>query len=489
MTARPKELPVEKSLPVGMLGFEIRLGISVILVFTLLVLSGCGAMGQGNSITSKPIIDKEMETFLQAHQETEEFMGSVLVARGDDVLHSSGYSMANLEHSVPNTSETVFRLASLTKQFTAAAILQLQEQGKLNVNDPVDRYLPDYPHGKEITIDQLLNHTAGIPDYEFLQPSMVFRNAVSLDELMAKFSGLPLDFRPGSRFSYSNSGYVVLTAILENVSGQTYAEYLAEHIFQPVGMEQTHYDYANIVLQGRAAGYTLDGAGYQNAEFFDMSNVAGAGGLVSNVHDMYRWDRALYTAQVLNEASRRAYFAPTVEMSEGGQYTYGGALLEIGSRDYTLFSGQISGFFTTSLRYPDEEIFVIVLSNVSDPVAQAIALGLAAIALGDPYEAPEQDTAIEVDPAIYERYVGQYAIEPDTVVTILIEEGHLFVQEPDQLRFEIFPSSETEYFAEVGNTRIQLQFQPGADGMATGVTVKQDGQEIQAEKISEGVSK
>ena len=489
MTAGPKALPGKRILSLGRLGFEIRLGIAVTLVFTLLVLSGCGAMGQGNSTSSKPIIDKEMETFLQAHQETGDFMGSVLVARGDDVLHSNGYGMADLEHSAPNTSETIFRLASLTKQFTAAAILQLQEQGKLNVNDPVDRYLPDYPHGKEITIDQLLNHTAGIPDYEFLQPSMVFRNAVSLDELIAKFSGLPLDFRPGSRFSYSNSGYVVLTAILENVSGQTYAEYLTDHIFQPVGMEQTHYDNADIVMQGRAAGYTLDGAGYQNAEFFDMSNVAGAGGLVSTVHDMYRWDRALYTDAVLDETSRHSYFAPTVELGEGGQYTYGGALLEIAGRDYILFSGQISGFFTTSLRYPDEEIFVIVLSNVSDPVAQAIALGLAAISLGDPYEVPGQDIAIEVDPAIYERYVGQYAIAPDTVVTILTEEGHLFAQVPDQPRFEIFPSSETEYFAKVGNTRIQLQFQIGADGMATGMTVKQDGQEIQAEKISEGVSK
>jgi CubicO group peptidase (beta-lactamase class C family) len=306
---------------------------------------------------------------------------------------------------------------------------------------------------------------------------------------MAKFSGLPLDFRPGSQFSYSNSGYVVLTAILETVSGQTYAEYLAGHIFQPVGMEQTNYDNADIVLDGRAAGYTLDGAGYQNAEFFDMSNVAGAGGLVSTVHDMYRWDRALYTDAVLNETSRHSYFAPTVELGEGGQYTYGGGLLEIAGRDYLLFSGQISGFFTTSLRYPDEEIFVIVLSKESDPVAQAIALGLAAIALGDPYETPGQDVAIEVDPAIYERYVGQYAIEPDTVVTILTEEGHLFAQVPGQPRFEIFPSSETEYFAMVGNTRIQLQFQIGADGMATGMTVKQDGQEIQAEKISEGVSK
>ena len=451
------------------------------LALILLALAGCRPAGQAGTAMPEQVTEQEMETFLQAHLATGEFMGSVLVARGDEVLHSGGYGMANLEHNVPNTPQTVFRLASLTKPFTAAVILQLQEQGRLDVNDPVDLYLPDYPHGNEITIYQLLNHTSGIPDYEFLHPSMVFRNAVSLDELLARFSDLPLDFPPGSQFQYSNSGYVVLTAIIESVSGQGYADYLAEHIFRPLGMDTTNYDSADTILPGRATGYTWDGTAYHNSEFFDMSNVAGTGGLVSTVLDMYKWDRALYSDDVLGEASRQAYFTPTTGMGEGVGYAYGGAALEIAGRNYLLFNGDINGFFATALRYPDEEIFVIVLSNLRNPSAQAVALGLAAIALGDPYETPGQRTAVAVDPAIYEKYVGSYQITPDVVLAITTEAGQLFGQATNEPRFEIFPESETDYF--VKEADVQLHFQVGADGTVTGVIVLRDGQEFQAEKV------
>jgi CubicO group peptidase (beta-lactamase class C family) len=466
------------------LGFGNLLRRVTTVTLALLVSAGCGLMRQGNAATPNQVTDKEMETFLQAHLATGEFMGSVLVARGDEVLHSGGYGMANLEHDVPNTPETVFRLASLTKQFTAAAILQLLEQGLLDINDPVDRHLPDYPHGGEITIYQLLNHTSGVPDYEFLEPSMAFRNAVSLDELMAKFSSLPLDFPPGSQFKYSNSGYVVLAAIIEKVSGKGYVDYLSEHIFQPLGMETTRYDSADVVLPDRATGYTWDNVAYQNAEFFDMSNVAGAGDLVSTVLDMYKWDRALFSEDVLSDSSRQAFFTPTATMEEGIGYTYGGAVLEISGRNYTLFSGDINGFFATALRYPEEEIYVIVLSNLRNPSVQAVALGLAAIALDDPYEIPGQHIVVDVDPAIYEKYVGRYQVAPDEVVTIITENSHLFVQVPNQPKFEILPESETDFFAEIGGTNIELHFQVTEDGAVTGMIVLSGGQEVHAEKIN-----
>jgi CubicO group peptidase (beta-lactamase class C family) len=465
------------------LGFGNLLSRVTTITLASLVLAGCGLVRQGNAATTNQVTDKEMETFLQAHLATGEFMGSVLVARGDKVLHSSGYGMANLEHNVPNTPETVYRLASLTKQFTAAAILQLLEQGLLDINDPVDRHLPDYPHSGEITIYQLLNHTSGVPDYEFLEPTMAFRNAVSLDELMAKFSSLPLDFPPGRQFKYSNSGYVVLTAIIEKVSGKGYVDYLSEHIFQPLGMETTHYDSADVVLPDRATGYTWDNVAYQNAEFFDMSNVAGAGGLVSTVLDMYKWDRALFSEDLLSESSRQAFFTPTATMEEGVGYTYGGAVLTISGRNYTLFSGNINGFFATALRYPEEEIYVIVLSNLRNPSVQAVALGLAAIALDDPYEIPGQHIVADVDSAIYEKYVGKYQVAPDEVVTIIRDNSHLFVQVPNQPKFEILPESETDFFAEIGGTNIKLHFQVTEDGAVTGVNVLQAGQKIQAQKI------
>jgi CubicO group peptidase (beta-lactamase class C family) len=446
-----------------------------------LVVVGCGPKNQGDIAASEPTIEQEMESFLQAHVATGEFMGTVLVARGDEILHSGGYGMANLEHDVPNTLQTVFRLASLTKPFTAAAILQLQEQGLLDVNNTVDYYLPDYPHGSEITVNQLLNHTSGTPDYEFLRSSTALRNAVSLDDLIDIFADLPLEFPPGSQWNYSNSGYAVLTAIIETVSGQNYADYLAEQIFQPLGMDSTGYEDSDAILPHRAAGYTLEGTIYHNSDFFDISNAAGAGGVVSSVLDMYKWDRALYSDNVLSEASREAFFTPTAIIAEGMGYAYGGVVMEEPGRKYILFNGEINGFFATSIRYSDEELYVIVLSNLENPSAQAVAQGLMAIAFGDPYELPGQRTAITVDPALYERYVGSYRANPNLTLSVTEEDGHLFVQPTDQPRIEIFPESETNYF--VKEADVQLHFQVGLDGIVTGVIVLEGDQEIQAQKI------
>ena len=460
---------------------KIAIHLVATLFLVVLVVVGCGPENQIDTAVSEPTVDQEMETFLQAHLATGEFMGTVLVARGDEILHGGGYGMANLEHDVPNTLQTVFRLASLTKPFTAAAVLQLQEQGLLDVNDTVDHYLPDYPHGGEITINQLLNHTSGTPDYEFLRPSMTFRDPVSLDELIDIFADLPLDFPPGSQWNYSNSGYAVLTAIIETVSGQNYADYLVQHIFRPLGMDSTGYEDSDAILPHRAAGYTLEGTIYHNSEFFDISNAAGAGGVVSTVLDMYKWDRALYSDNVLSEASREAFFTPTAIIAEGIGYAYGGAVMEEPGRKYILFNGEINGFFATSIRYSDEELCVIVLSNLENPSAQAVAQGLVAIAFGDPYELPGQRTAITVDPALYEKYVGSYRVNPNLTLSVTSEGGHLFVQPTDQPRIEIFPESETNYF--VKEVDLQLHFQVGSDGVVTGVTVLEGGQEIQAQKV------
>jgi len=390
------------------------------------------------------------------------------------VLFQGGYGKADLELDAPITTESVFRLGSLTKQFTAAAIMQLQDQGLLDINDTVDRYLPGYPHGDEITIYQLLNHTSGIPDYEGLESTMAFRNAVSLDALMAKFSDLPFDFTPGSQFKYSSSGYVILTAIIEKLSGQGYADYLTEHIFQPLGMEATLYDNADTVLPGRASGYTWDGDAYHNAEFFDMSNAAGAGGLVSTVGDMYKWDRALYTDAVLSPAAREAFFTPTVSTGDGLSYAYGWFIREMPEHTQALHSGGINGFVTFVIRDAATQLYVVVLSNV--------AQGLAAIANGEPYDMPEQSPAVEVDPAVLQKYPGSYQVSSDLTFTIIAEAGHLFGQSPGGPKFEIFPTSETDFFAKIAD--IKLHFEVGADGAVIELVIHDGGQEYHATKLN-----
>jgi CubicO group peptidase (beta-lactamase class C family) len=447
---------------------------TVILALALLVVAGCGQIGLG--ATPQPTMQQEMEAFVQVHLANGNFAGAVLVARGDEVLFQGGYGKADLELDVPNTPETVFRLGSLTKQFTAAAILQLQDQGRLSVNDTLDRYLPNAPHAGEVTLAQLLSHSSGIPDPPGLaegKGGSNLRQAHTPDEIISLVAGQPLEFTPGSQYHYCNVCYLMLGRIIEIVSGQSYADYLAEHIFQPVGMTATGVD---------AAGYTWDGQTYRNAEFVDMSNVGGAGVLYSTVGDMYKWDRALYSDKLLSTAAREAFFTPRVSKGEGQSYAFGWVIVATPEHTLAEHSGGINGFVTYAIRDPATQLYVVMLSNVENPAAQEVAQGLAAIAYGEPYDMPGQLPAVEVNPAVLQKYAGSYQVSANMTVTITAEAGHLFAEVPNQPKFEIFPTSETEFF--VKNADIKLHFEVGADGAVTELVIHEGGHEIHAAKMN-----
>ncbi len=351
-------------------------------------------------------IAEEIEAYLQAYLETGYFMGSVLVGCTGEVLLSKGYGMANLEHSIPNTPQTKFRLASVTKQFTAAAILKLQEQNLLDLNNSLSTYLPDYPHGEQITIHQLLNHTAGIPNYtSFDDYQTKKRIATKLDDLIACFSDRRLEFTPGDRFSYSNSGYLVLTKIIETVSNQSYADYLQQYIFDPLGMTDSGYDRHETILQNRASGYVSMGEEYKNAQPIDMSLPSGAGALYSTVEDLYKWDCSLNTDIVLNKLSRDAMFSPQIKViedeNEQVHYGYGWLLDTIHDRRRISHNGGIEGFSSHFSRFPNEQITIVLLSNLVTSPVEKIGRDLTAIILGESYELPKKREAIDLDPAIY----------------------------------------------------------------------------------------
>ena len=342
-----------------------------------------------NNSSNSVSLTKEIETYLQTFLDDNLFMGSVLVTRGQEVLLSKGYGMANLEHNIPNTSYTLFRIASLTKQFTATAILKLQEENLLDVNNSLATYLPDYPKGKQITIHQLLNHTSGIPSFtSFEDFKTKKRIAIELDELIAWFKNRPLDFTPGDRFSYSNSGYVVLTKIIEIVSNLAYADYLQQHIFTPLGMTDSGYDRASTILPNRAAGYTFTDEEHKNADFIDMSIPLGAGGLYSTVEDLDKWSRSLYTDAVISQASVNTMFAPTIEVpneeNEQIYYGYGWKIDTQHNRKRVFHEGVIDGFSTYFALYPGDRVTIIVLSNRhASPVEKTAKL--AAIMFGEQY--------------------------------------------------------------------------------------------------------
>lgn len=294
--------------------------------------------------------------------------GSVLLAKNGKVILAKGYGLANMELDVPNTPATIFRLGSITKQFTAAAVLQLQEKGKLNVSDLISKYIPDTPAAwNSVTIRHLLTHTSGIPSYtdEIGYQAHMREQSGPPPEFINRFRDRPLEFLPGERFHYDNSGYFLLGVIVEQVSGMKYEDYLRKNIFEPLQMTSTGYDWPATILKDRASGYSKSADGKQiNAEFLDMGQPYAAGSLYSTVLDLYKWDRALYTTRVLSAQSIEAAFTPgKFDWAEGIKYGYGWGIAQVHGHKTVGHGGGINGFSTVIWRAIEEDAVSIVLSN------------------------------------------------------------------------------------------------------------------------------
>jgi CubicO group peptidase (beta-lactamase class C family) len=416
--------------------------------------------------------------YMDACVAVDHFSGSVLVSRGGETLFSRGYGLANAEHGVPNTPRTKFRLGSITKQFTAMAILILKERGKLGLDDPVGKYVDDPPRAWEgVTIHHLLTHTSGVhsytsdPDY---MKSMAKPETVK--GMIARFKDKPLDFKPGEKFSYSNSGYFLLGAVIEKASGMSYEDFLRREVFDPLGMKDTGYDHFKTVLPLRASGYERTPKGLQNAAYLDMAQPYSAGSLYSTVEDLARWDRALAEGKLIGKDSYAAMLRPAKN-----DYAYGWSVTTRAGRKEVGHGGGINGFATQITRYPDQGVCVVVLCNVLPASPGRVARDLAAIALGDPCKLPAERKMAKVDPKVFDAYAGRYRVTPDIVLTVTREGDKLMAEPTGQPRWELFPESETEFFLKVAD--VSLTFVKDDKGKVTHAVVHQGGQDRKAPRL------
>jgi CubicO group peptidase (beta-lactamase class C family) len=319
---------------------------------------------------------------------------SVIVIHHGKVILSKGYGFANIQKKEPNSPVTVFRLGSITKQFTSMAILQLYDKKMLQLDDYADKYFPGTKNGAKITIKNLLTHTSGIKE--------------SLDADLA--------FTPGAQISYSNTGYNLLGKIIEKVSGMPYEKYLQKNIFKPLGMNNTGYEHPNKRIMNRASGYIVnDNGSYADMGESDVSGAFAAGALYSTAEDMYKWDQALYTEKLIKTSTMNQAFSQAI-LNDGSTIKYGfgwmvsqmGGLKEIGH------GGDITGFNSYIARYPDEQFTVIVLSNIEMrppgpiPDAGTLTHKIAEIYLADKFSATKEHVAISLDPKTLDSYVGDY---------------------------------------------------------------------------------
>jgi len=447
------------------------------LTFVLVCCFNAGAQDNKPAPSAETVAAKANE-YLQAQIAASGFSGSVLIAKGDQVLFAKGGGWANAEHEVPNTPRTKFRLGSITKQFTAMAILILQEQGKLAVDDPVSKHAEGCPESwKEVTIHHLLTHTSGIPSFTNLPG---YRASMPLPssprQTLDRVREMPLEFSPGDRFAYSNSGYVLLGQIIEQVSGKSYEEFLRASIFEPLGMADTGYDLPGKILPHRAAGYEPAKGGLANASYLDMTIPHAAGSLYSTVEDLHRWSRALDAGKLIPKTAYEKMFTPGK-----GNYGYGWIINKEHGRDLVSHGGGINGFTTSISRYPGEQLCVVVLCNVVTSNPGEVAHALAAIALGEPYELPQERKFVAVEAKVLDKYIGKYEIAPNLVLTISREGERLLGQPSGQSQIELRPLSDVKFFAKEVNA--EVTFVADGDGKVTHLVLRQGRRDTEAKRL------
>jgi CubicO group peptidase (beta-lactamase class C family) len=421
-----------------------------------------------------------MDQVVQSYVADKTFMGSVLVARGNEILLNKGYGSANLEWNIPNSPDTKFRLGSVTKQFTAASILLLEERGKLKTDDLVKKYLPDAPAAwDKITIFHVLTHTSGIPNFTSFPD---YRSQEPFDttpeKLVARFRDKPLDFEPGEKFSYSNSGYVLLGYLVEKISGQSYAKFLQENIFGPLSMKDSGIDSNSAIIPRRAAGYTPEKGEPVNAGFIHMSIPFSAGALYSTTGDLLRWEQGLFGGKVLSAASLAKMTTPFKD-----DYAFGLTVATQDGHKRIQHNGGIEGFNTALAYYPDDKLTVAVLSNINGAAPDQMYLKLAAVAFGAQVKLPSERKEITVAPKILEQYVGTYEMAPKIKMMVTLANGQLNAQMSGQGELPLFAESETKFFYKAVDAEIEF----GKDDKVPYLVLHQNGRDMKAPRTSDTV--
>ncbi len=426
----------------------------------------------------------KVEEYMTARVDRDRFSGTILIAHDSKPIVRRAYGMANLELDVPCKPESIYRLGSITKQFTATAVLILQEQGKLKVSDPVGKHVAKTPKTwDKITIEHLLTHTSGIPNYTGLASfSKLITTKLALTELIATFKDLPLRFPPGEKFEYSNSGYIVLGQVIETAAGKTYEQFLKEVIFDPLGMRDTAYDHPTPIVKNRAAGYgRFLGLATANADYIDMSLPHAAGALHSTVDDLLKWDQAIATAKLVPAKSLEAMFTP-----RKGNYGYGWMIEKRFGQTRQEHGGRIPGFVAMIARFPAEKLLIVILSNQDFAPVSRIGDDLAAIALGQPYVVPRLPKPIVVDAKALDLFTGEYEVDRpqgEKRIVKVAQDGKRLVIGPKEGKSVMLavPESSTGFYVLFQD--VAFEFDRDKEGAVLGFTMIEDNERIKARRL------
>lgn len=409
---------------------------------------------------------------------------TVIVVQDGKPVFRKSYGLADLKTKAAMQPDMQLRLGSVTKQFTAVAILMLAEQGKLSLQDDITRFLPDYPtRGHRITVEHLLQHKSGIRNYTSM-PSFWIGKArdKSVAQMIDLFKDEPLDFTPGERYAYSNSGYFLLGAIIEKVSGMTYADFIARHIFEPLGMHDSAYEGKERSAKRRVEGYSEGFFGYKPASQISMALPYAAGALVSTVDDLARWDAAIGSGKLLTAESWKQAFTPcTLPNKAPCNYGLGWTIGALQGHKAIAHGGDIDGFNAHAVRLPDDKVFVAVLGNGERNLlnTETLAYKAAALAIGEPF--PEYKE-ITLAPEALDAFAGTYKLADQSTRTVRRKGTGLSYERSGRPAVVLKPYAPNAFYFE--GSLASIEFHRASDGTVTGMVLKQTTGEQSAERVA-----
>ena len=420
-----------------------------------------------------------IDTLLKAYSKLHKFNGTALVARNGIILLDKGYGFRNAEAKVLHDQNSIFQIGSVTKQFTTAIILKLQQENKIDVREKLSKYFPTYPKGDSITIEQLMLHISGIYSYtddrDFMQNEVA--KPTNREKLMARFQDKPLTFSPGTNWKYSNSAYLLLGYIIEEVTKKPYEQVVREYIFTPLKMSHSGFDFTHLTSNEKSTGYfVLNDREILASPIVDSSVAFSAGAIYSTTGDLFRWHKSLQNNTILSKVQQEKAYTPV-----RNKYGYGWLIDSIAGKRMVSHGGGIHGFSSNFSRVPEDDICIILLSNSSSPVLNEITNSIYAILYNKPYEIPKERKSIDVPEEKLKEYTGEYEINPSLNLKISIKDGQLLA-EPTGQRSSIIYAERDDYFF-VKDPDVQLQFTRNIKNEIDGFILFQGGGQTKCRKI------
>ncbi|HET9746990.1 MAG TPA: serine hydrolase [Chitinophagaceae bacterium] len=388
--------------------------------------------------------------------------GTALVSRQGNVIYKKAFGMADLELNVPMQPDMIFRIGSITKQFTSVAILQLAEKGKLSLQDDIKKFIPDYPtQGYTITVEHLLTHTSGIKSYTGMPGfQSMMRKDMKPEEIIDVFKNEKMEFAPGSKWNYNNSGYILLGYIIEKVSGKAYEGYVTENLFMPAGMMHSAYGNESRIIKNRAKGYQKNKDMYENADYLSMTLPYAAGSLLSTVEDLWKWNQAIHSYKLLSKTFlEKAFAAYQLSNGKSTNYGYGWGVNPVQGSAAIEHGGGINGFLTDAIYLPAEDVFVAVFSNCTCNSPDNTVLKMAALTIHKPYNYKE----IAIDAVAAREYAGVYETTEGEQRIIRAEKNKVTSQRGSGTPYRIIPFEKDKFFFET-NDLITIQFSRDKSG-------------------------